>query len=370
MDIFSTHVLTKIVERLDRPGSFLLDTFFGQEQTEESEEIHFDIDQSKPRITPFVSPLVAGKVVDDEGYSTKSFKPAYVKDKRRFDANTPLKRSIGEKIGGGLSPGQRLEANLNRTLAKQLENLTRREEVMAAEALRTGKITVSGEDYPTSVVDFGRDPELTIVLTGTAKWDQKGVSPLNNLEDWVAKVQEKSGAVARTVVMDALAWRVFKSSPVVEKLLDIRRLRDNPGLSLGPIAFGGGNDLARYAGSIGDLDFWIYNDRYVDEDDKVRKLLPDYTVLIGSAVQLEGTRCYGVIRDEKAAYKAQRFFSKSWLEEDPAVRWLLMQSAPPPCVRGRVLSCWSWRLLPFGPMAKQSRPAKRWTLPTRGRRCR
>ena len=328
IDIFNTHVLSKVVERLDRPSSFLLDTFFGQEQTEESEEIHFDIDKSKPRLTPFVSPLVAGKVVDDEGFTTKSFKPAYAKDKRRFDPARPLKRSIGEKIGGTLSPQQRLEANLNRTLIKQLENLTRREEVMAAEALRTGKVTVSGDEYPTVVVDFQRDAALTVALAGGSRWGETGVSALDNLEDWVALVQEKSGAVGRTVIMDALAWRVFKSDPKVEKLLDIRRIADSTNLSLGPIAFGQGGELARYVGTIGDLDFWVYNDRYVDDNDVVQKLLPDYTVLVGSTGQLEGTRCYGAIQDEKAGYRAQRYFSKSWLEEDPAVRWLLLQSAP------------------------------------------
>jgi hypothetical protein len=323
IDIFNTHVLSKVVERLDRPSSFLLDTFFGQEQTEESEEIHFDIDKSKPRLTPF-----AGKVVDDEGFTTKSFKPAYAKDKRRFDPARPLKRSIGEKIGGTLSPQQRLEANLNRTLIKQLENLTRREEVMASEALRTGKVTVSGDEYPTVVVDFQRDAALTVALAGGSRWGETGVSALDNLEDWVALIQEKSGAVGRSVIMDALAWRVFKSDPKVEKLLDIRRIADSTNLSLGPIAFGQGGELARYVGTIGDLDFWVYNDRYVDDNDVVQKLLPDYTVLVGSTGQLEGTRCYGAIQDEKAGYRAQRYFSKSWLEEDPAVRWLLLQSAP------------------------------------------
>ena len=328
IDIFNTHVLSKVVERLDRPSSFLLDVFFGQEQTEESEEIHFDIDKSKPRLTPFVSPLVAGKVVDDEGFTTKSFKPAYAKDKRRFDPTRPFKRSIGEKIGGTLSPQQRLESNINRTLTKQLENLTRREEVMASEALRMGRVTVSGDNYPTVVIDFQRDPALTVALTGGNRWGETGVSTLDNLEDWVALIQEKSGAVGRTVVMDALAWRVFKSDPKVEKLLDIRRIADTTNLTLGPIAFGQGNELARYVGTIGDLDFWVYNDRYVDDNDVVQKLLPDYTVLVGSTGQLEGTRCYGAIQDEKAGYRAQRYFSKSWLEEDPAVRWLLLQSAP------------------------------------------
>lgn len=328
IDIFNTHVLSKVVERLDRPSSFLLDAFFGQEQTEDSEEIHFDIDKSKPRLTPFVSPLVAGKVVDDEGFTTKSFKPAYVKDKRRFDPQRPFKRSIGEKIGGTLNPQQRLEANINRTLTRQLENLTRREEVMASEALRTGKVTVSGDEYPTVVVDFQRDAALTVALTTTSRWGETGVNPLDNLEDWVAKIQEKSGAVGRTVIMDALAWRLFKADAKVEKLLDIRRLRDTADLALGPIAFGQGNELARYVGSIGDLDFWVYNDRYVDDNDTVQKVLPDYTVILGSPQQLEGTRCYGAIQDEKAGFRAQRFFSKSWLEEDPALRWMLLQSAP------------------------------------------
>jgi hypothetical protein len=328
IDIFNTHILTKVVEKLDRPASFLLDVFFGQEQTEDAEEIHFDIDKSKPRLTPFVSPLVAGKVVDDEGFMTKSFKPAYAKDKRRFDPLRPLKRSIGEKIGGTLSPQQRLEANINRTLSKQLENLTRREEVMASEALRTGKITVTGDNYPTVVVDFQRDPSLTVALAGSSRWGETGVNTLDNLEDWVARIQEKSGAVGRTVIMDALAWRVFKSDEKAIKLLDIQRIKDTASITLGPIAFGQGSDLARYVGTIGDLDFWVYNDRYVDDNDVVQKLLPDYTVLIGSPSQLEGTRCYGAILDEKAGYRAQRFFSKSWLEEDPALRWMLLQSAP------------------------------------------
>jgi hypothetical protein len=199
---------------------------------------------------------------------------------------------------------------------------------MASEALRTGKITVTGDNYPTVVVDFQRDPSLTVALAGSSRWGETGVNTLDNLEDWVARIQEKSGAVGRTVIMDALAWRVFKSDEKAIKLLDIQRIKDTASITLGPIAFGQGSDLARYVGTIGDLDFWVYNDRYVDDNDVVQKLLPDYTVLIGSPSQLEGTRCYGAILDEKAGYRAQRFFSKSWLEEDPALRWMLLQSAP------------------------------------------
>ncbi len=327
IDIFSTHVLNRTVEHLERSSSFLLDSFFGSIQTEESEEIHFDIDKSRPRIAPFVSPLVAGKVVDAEGFETMSFKPAYVKDKRRFDPNAPLKRMVGEQIGGTLSPQYRREAAVNRALVNQLENLTRREEVMASEALRTGKVTVAGDNYPTVVVDFKRDPLLTLTLSEGNTWDLPTANVLDDIEDWAALIQTKSGVAARTVIMDPKAWRLFKNNTKVERLLDIRR-GTGIDINIDPMVRGQGNEKARYVGSIGDFDFYVYNDVYVDDDGNPQSLLPENTVIMASRSLLEGTRCYGVIQDEKAGYKATRYFTKSWLEEDPAVRWLLMQSAP------------------------------------------
>lgn len=327
MDIFSTGFLNRVVENLSRPSSFLLDAFFREEQTEESEEIHFDVDKSRPRLAPFVSPLVSGKARASDGYFSKSFKPAYVKDKTIFRPDGPLKRSIGEKIGGSLSPADRREMALGRELALQLDALTRSEEVMAAEALCTGKVTVSGEDYPTVVVDFQRDPALTVALTGASRWGESGVNMIRDLEDWVDVVKEKSSAVVRTVVMDPKAWRLFSESKEVRDLLDIRRGTDTT-LTVDLMVRGTGNENARYVGFIGDLEFYVYNDRYIGADDNLHYVLPPNTVILGSVSSLTGVRCYGVIQDEQANYRATRYFSKSWLEQDPAVRWLLMQSAP------------------------------------------
>lgn len=326
MDIYSTQVLAKVVERLHTPPSFLLDTFFPNVQTSDKEEIFFDVTDSKPRISPFVSPLLPGKVVDSGGYQTKSFKPAYVKDKRRFDANIPYKRMAGEIIGGSLSPTQRYERALATHLKDQLDNLTRREEVMAAEILRTGKVIVSGDGYPAQTVDFGRDAELTKALSGSATWDSSGVNPVDDLEDWAITLQDKSGVVAKSVVMDPQAWKIFRSNTTVQKYLDIRRGTNNT-INIDPQIISE-NEKARYAGSIGDFAIWIYNDTYVDDKGATCKLLPEKTVILGSCEGLEGTRCYGAIHDEKANWTAQRYFTKSWIEEDPSVRWLLLQSAP------------------------------------------
>lgn len=320
--LYSTGALRRVVENLDEPRLFLLSMFFTLIQEEETEEIHFDVDQSKPRITPFVSPKRPGRVVEKTGYRTDTFKPAYAKDKREFDPSAPLKRVMGERIGGSLSPMERRAIRLRQEIADQLEMLSRREEVMASEVLRTGKVTVKGDGYPETVVDFERDPDLTIGLTDSDKWDAEGVNVINHIEDWATLIQDKSGVVVNTVVMDPAAWRLFRANERVEKLLDTRRGSASVA-ELGPIDA----RKARFMGTIGDFVFWLYQDSYVDDDGQTKKVLPENTVIM-SGPELLGTRCYGAIQDEKANYKATRYFIKSWLEEDPAVRWLLLQCAP------------------------------------------
>jgi hypothetical protein len=322
MDVFSTGVLARVVAELEQPSSFLLDLFFPNTQSEDSEEIHFDIDQSKARITPFVAPIRAGRVADEEGFKTGTFSPAYAKDKRIFDPDRPMKRAIGEAIGGNLTPQERRDMAVRRAVEDQLRMLTRREEVMAAEVLRTGKVTVSGDGYPTTVVDYGRDANLTVTLTSTLRWNDSAPTPLNDIEDWADLVMQKSGGVVTDVVMDTDAWQNFRDKTEVKDLLDTRR-GSRSQAELGPRAA----RKARYGGAIGDFDIWIYNDRYVDDDDTEQLFLPSGTVIL-SGPALEGVRAYGAIKDEKAQYTALRYFIKSWLEEDPAVRFLLLQSAP------------------------------------------
>jgi len=323
MDIFSTGVLARVIAELPAPAPFILNSFFRDLQTETSEDIHFDVANGRRRLAPFVAPIVAGKVVQSKGFKTGTFKPAYVKDKRVFDSSRPFKRAIGERIGGELSPAQRQQALLAGDLQDQLEMLSRRQEVMAVEALRTGKVTVVGEEYPAVVVDFGRHADLTKALAAGNRWGETGVDPLEDVNEWSMLVTQHSGAAANTLVMDVKAWQLFSAAPSVQKLLD--RFRGND--KLNPTVVGEGG---RYMGNIGDFDIWVYAGWYEDpETEELVPYLPDYTVIITSP-DLEGARAYGAIRDEEAGFQAVPYFSKSWIEKDPAVRILLLQSAPLP----------------------------------------
>ncbi len=325
--MYTTQDLRKVLEQLERPRSFLLDVFFPEVIESDSERIEFHHIKGKRRITPFVHPTRAGKVVDNNGFEVKTFNPAYAKDKRRWDPNAPLRRIAGEKLGGELSPQQRLDALVAQAMDDQLAMLTMREEVMAAEALRTGRVTVSGEGYDSVVVDFGRAAGLSVTLTGNDLWSATHAdsNPLGDLEDGATLVQSNDGGVANKVVMDPKAWAAMRirlaARGELVQLLDYSR-GSTSSVELGPLA-----DKVRYIGRLGTFELWVYNDTYIDDAGVEQKLLPDGTVIMGSGA-LEGARCYGAIQDPKAGYKATRFFTKTWVEEDPAVQWMLMQSAP------------------------------------------
>jgi hypothetical protein len=264
---------------------------------------------------------VAAKVVLDKGYATRTFTPAYIKDKRVFDANRPFKRAIGERIGGNLDPMQRLQLALANNLMDQTDMLTRRQEVMAVEALRTGAVTVVGDLYPTQTVNFGRHADLTVTLAGATLWGAAGVEPLDDVQTWSMKVTEKSGSTADTLVMDVEAWKLFSASAKVQKLLDRFRGADQ----LVPTVTGEGG---RYMGNIGTFDIWVYAGWYEHPDTlALTPYLPARTVLVLGA-DVEGTRAYGAIKDEAAGFQAMPYFAKSWVEQDPAVRYLMLQSAP------------------------------------------
>lgn len=324
MDIYSTMYLNGVVDNLKRPATFLMTMFFSMISVATEEEIKFDVASGKRRISPFVSPLREGKLVESLGYTTNTFKPAYVKDKRVIDPNKPLKRLIGEQIGGNLAPVNREQAIVVNEVQDQTQMLTRRQEVMASEALRTGKVTVTGDGFDTVVVDFGRNANHTITLASGSKWGETGVSPHQNIEDWALTVLQNSGAEISDVVMGIGAFREYKQDQAVKDALDLRRASGDAELEslVKPI------QGAKYQGRVGGFNIWTYSDWYVDPaTDTETAIFPTNGVLLASP-QVEGVRHYGAIRDPEAGYQAREIFTKSWITKDPAQRLIMSQSAP------------------------------------------
>lgn len=333
--LYDTNVLVQVVPNLKLAQQFLLDKFFPNVVTSDTEKVSIDIDVGKRRMAPFVSPLVEGKLVEQRRYQTNEFTPAYIKDKRAPDLLKPVRRMIGERIGGELTGEEREMANLYAEMADQVDILNRRLEWMAAQALTTGTVTISGDGYETVVVDFGRDPSLTVALTGTSTWTVGNVlnaagtgpgtaSPSTNIDAWQRQILKMSGAKVTDIVFTTSAWEGFKLDPAVKGAIIFPALNPmgniiNPGAQI--------EQGAVYMGHWGQYDLWVYNDWYVNDQNVETPMLTDGTVVM-CGPNLLGTRAFGMIKDPYFNYKAMPYAPKTWVENDPAQRLLLMQSSP------------------------------------------
>lgn len=325
MDIYTTTAMLTVLRSLrSKAPQFLLTMCFPLASFSDKAHIIFDVEVDDVEVAPFVSPLRPGTIGTDLGYETKMFAPAYIKPLHDIKPDEPLTRLAGEPLGGALSAGQREQAILGAKLQRQQRQILRRKEIMAAEVLRTGKCVVKGPDYPEVQVDFQRDPLLTRVLAGAARWGEAGVSPYADVQAWIDLVGAKSGAAVNVVVMDAKAWALFEADPKLEKVID-RTLGQAAILNLGFQAGLPGTPV--FKGRIGMVEFYTYNDTYT-EDGVTKTLLPDGTVILCACGAMEGTQAHGAILDPRAGYQSLEIFPKSWIEENPGRRLLLSQSAP------------------------------------------
>lgn len=320
--IYSTAKLIGLLQSLQLPVEFLLQTFFPKVVTEEAEEIHVDIEKDGMKLAPFVIPTVEGAVMTEAGYETQVISPAYMKLKQPITPGRSLKRVMGEKLLGELSPEDRMLALIDKAYTEQLKAIRRRKEWMAARALLTGQVTVSGEKHPTMVVNFQRDAALTVTLGAGSKWSDSGIKPLSNLQTWAELVFDKSGVESTTVVMDVAAWNVFKEDPTVVKRLEVQRtLAAPPSLTQDAQKENG----ARRMGNVDGFDIWVYRSTYKDDAGAVQKMLPTGTVLLGGDIQ--GIQHHGAIENEKAGLQALPYFPSTWVDNDPPLRHVMTESS-------------------------------------------
>lgn len=331
MDFYTTTALRGILAATIAPKLFLLETFFGNVIDAQEEEIAFDVIDGKRRISPFVSPLVPGQIVESPTGKVNRFKPAYVKDKRPIDPRRPLKRRAGESIGGtpNLTPSQREAAILADEIQDMNDMYHRRLEVMAADALDDGVVVVDGPGFPAVQVDYGRAAGQTVQLAGGARWGEAGVSPVATIQAH-RRLVLKSGFAVTDVVMTPDSFDLFAADPLFDKLLNTNyRGGESEMELLANVAEGG--ELQGRLGKAGP-NIWIYSQQYIDPADGVEKdILPAHTVLMGSRdPKAQGARAFGAILDPDAEYGVARdnLFVKSWTEKDPGQRLIMGQGAP------------------------------------------
>ena len=332
-DLFDLVTMTGLISRTRVAPSYWLDQFFGSQINFDTEWIMFDkVYGDDRKLAPFVVPNVAGRPQSLDGYDTYRFKPAYSKIKDIVDYTMHMDRVPGEALGGTLTTAQRRNAVKAELIRRQKIKHKNTQNWLAARAIIDGKVTISGEDYPTTLVDFRRDASLTQVLVGAAKWDQATAKPLDDLRNARIIANDLSGARIRRVTMGSNAYALFSNHPNV----DLKELmnRNYGGTNVNVTLISEGYpDSVEFMGTIagsdgqGAIDIYVDTTRFIDAAGNQQYFLDQNTV-VGVSDMVQGVRCFGAIMDNKANYSSMEFFMKNWEIEDPSHEYILSQSAP------------------------------------------
>jgi hypothetical protein len=329
LNLFDLRSMLRALEQRVPPKTFFLDTFFPSTEVHDTDTVDIDIIQGKRKMAPFVNPRLQGKLVERTGYTTRTYKPPYLKPKMVTTAAELMKRMPGSTIyGGNVSPAQRAAEQLGRDLAELEDMIVRREEWMASTAVTSGQIRVIGDGIDDTIT-FGMQSSHLPVLSGGSLWSAPTTAtPIDDLRDWKRQVLHDSGIAPTDCVMGIEAYEAFlKCNQVSDKdkgLFDFMRI------NLGQIEPRALPNGLTYVGRLTELglDLWVHEDWYVtDFDDDVEEaMMPPKKVLLGSR-NARTTRHYALIQDLEVSGALKRF-PKSWAEKDPSAQFLLVQSAP------------------------------------------
>jgi hypothetical protein len=325
--LLNTAELIQVLPPRDRPEAFLRDTLFGTTVLSDMEEIIFDKILPDRELAPFVHPDVPGKDSANRGFKATSFTPAYVKPQNTLRPRQNMIRIPGEKPAGEMTAAERYAYNLATIVDDQDMRITRREEAMCSQVLRTGQVIVVGEDYPTQTVNFGRDPGLTIALAGAARWGEADVDPMVDINLWVQLLADTDGFTARSVVLGPGAAGLLKRSPTFLEALDNRRA-DGGQFQLGPVSTGAEGRYHTILGTIGQLTFVQYSQPYTVGGVK-NNFWPTYGVGVFDPFGFMGHFAYGAILDNEVLVSIERY-PDMWTEKNPSRTIVQTQSAPLP----------------------------------------
>ena len=324
LGLYDTHVLTQIMERTKPDPRYFLQ-YFPNQMLHESETILADeMDIDELEVTPYALPRQEARLASQKGYSTKMFRPAYLKEKIEIDAEASSLRLAGDAIGGSMSSMQREKIIIAQETKRLKERIERRKEQMAAEVLTTGMLNIKIDRNRANTIDFNRNPDHSGKVKDSELWSKANFDIAGWIEDKAQMVFDNSGSSPTQLVFGRNVWNYFRKNKTVKEHLELRRAVD-VGFEVTPKAAIEG---MRNIGTYGDFQMLSHVGQYKDPfDGQVKNYVPENSVMFLSP-GVQGTKHYGKIKDRKAKMKAMRYFVKTVEMEDPSALFLIAQSAP------------------------------------------
>ena len=264
--------------------TFFRDTFFPTVNTHPTDKIDMDFRKGSYMIAPFVAPRVGGINIARKGFETRTYEPPRIAPERVLSPDVLQPRSMGEDVHTAMTPEERQDYFLQQDAQELDDSITRREEVMCAELISTGEISVRGyiddntDNYIDDDINYQMPENNLITLVGNDAWNQSTSNKYENLEE-ATEVVLKLGYNPAYGVLGQDAWALLRKDEAFMKMLDNRMY--DIGMLKPELRTQNGNGL-KYIGNLPELglELWVYYAWYLDYDGVVKPIFPTDRVSI------------------------------------------------------------------------------------------
>lgn len=331
VNIYEPRTMLKLVSRMAGTKTYLKDTFFKTPVTFPTASVDVDFKKGNRKLAPFVHEKIGGKIVENSGYQTQTFKPALVAPNKVTTALELASRAPGEGVYSAKTPAERGQEKLIMDLAELEEMIARREEFMCAQALFTGQIEIEGEGL-SRVIDFGFTNKET--LSGTDRWVDPASDPLADMKRYKTTVQRNGYVNPDVVIMESSVADSFINHPKVQALLNVRNLYAGEVRTARELPNG-----VSYVGTLPTLnvDIYEYNEFYLDDftdpdNPIVKPMVPEgHIAMLSTAAQYSMAYAAVTIAEDDAlvTYESTRV-PEQWVAKSPARQFVQINSKPLP----------------------------------------
>ncbi len=334
-DVLSYSTLTPAVNEMKSPNSFLKNYLFSRNEPVPTRNIELSFIRRGRKIAPFVERNGAAIMTAGRNEEFLVVQPPHIRVKRPM---TPSELLNKRRPGTVIFPGADGIATAMRAyIASELEMLnddaTNSEEYLAALAIR-GAISYTSEDEASFTVTFPRSASHEITLSGADLWSASTSDPAADMLAAAQLVNDDVSLNVTDMILGADAADAFLSNASVIAKLDPLRLATGTVDLTQQFQESGAMFLGTYVHGIR---IWRYARQVEVNGVSVDLIRPEYAELVARTPAAQFVTYYGAIEDMKAigagkVLQSQRF-SKSWEEEDPSARMLLLETNPLPCMR-------------------------------------
>lgn len=336
-DVLSWSTLTPAVNEMKAPNAFLKNMLFSRDITVPTRNIELSFLNRGRKIAPFVERNGAAIMTEGRNESFRVITPPHIRVKRPMTPSELLeKRRPGSVIfpgAGGIQKAMR--EYMASELAMLGDDITNSEEYLCALALR-GAISYSVADEASFTITFPRNAAHDTALGAGDRWNETTSSPRKDFLDSAQLVSDAVSLNVTDVILGADAADAFlaDASGELKTLLDVRRMATGTIDLTQQIAESGALFLGTFVHGIR---VWRYGRAVEVNGSSVDLIRPKYAEFVARTPAAQFVTYYGAIEDMKAIGAGKvlqsKRFSKSWEQEDPSVRMLLVESNPMPVMR-------------------------------------